>query len=103
MALSIIGGSMLSVVNTDSTITLEHEKQIILNRVIAAGINSLSGYINNNTNDPNKMLLDSFISQSFDKVLAVWPMLDERIKFHIFKANIVDFENYMKDKVGQNV
>lgn len=92
---------MLSVVSSESPDIAQQERQIILNKIIAAGVNSLTSAIltsNSNPNDPNRQLLDSFISQSFDKVMAVWPMLDERIKFHIFKANISEFENYMREK-----
>jgi hypothetical protein len=95
---------MLSLVDAESSNAIENEKQILLNRIIAAGINSLSGAAtSSNSQNPDRQLLDSFVSQSLDKVLAVWPNLDDRIKFYIFKANISEFEEYMKQKIrGSN-
>jgi hypothetical protein len=92
---------VLSVVSSENLDVAQQERQLVINKIIAAGVNSLTSSIlssNSNPNDPNRQLLDNFISQSFDKVMAVWPMLDERIKFHIFKANISEFEKYMKEK-----
>ena len=91
---------MLSLVNPEQNDPVAIEKQNLLNKIIAAGLNSLSGYTVQ-TNCKERQLLDQFVAQSFDVILACWPMLDDKIKFFIFKANVVDFENYMREK-GRN-
>ena len=90
---------MLSLVSQAQVDTETAEKQMIMNKIIAAGLNSLSSYTNNNANGPEKQLLETFASKSFDIILACWPMLDDKIKFFIFKHYIVDFEGFMRDKV----
>jgi hypothetical protein len=97
---------MLSLVNPDQVDPNFVERQAIINRIIAAGLNSMVGHTANNmSQSEERKLLDAFVSQSFDKILPCWPALDDRIKFFIFKAHVVEFENYMaeKNKVKSNV
>ena len=71
------------------------ERQQILNRIIAAGLNSLS-HQSVNGSGPDKELLDTFVSKDFVQVLPCWPLLNEQIKFYIFKTHISSFEKFMR-------
>jgi hypothetical protein len=92
---------MLSLVDSDQVNALNAEKQALLNKIIAAGLNSLSGYAANQ-NAPERQLLDSFVNQSFDKILPCWGLLDDRIKFFVFKTYISEFESFMQAKVSES-
>ena len=92
---------MLSLVESEQTDAKEAEKQILMNKIIAAGLNSLVSFVNNQSSQ-ERNLLDSFVQQSFDKILPCWSMLDDRVKFFIFKAHISDFESFMRQKVETN-
>ena len=97
---------MLSLVNPEQANVSSAEKDLIVNKIIAAGLNSLVAHvsINANPNTDERKIIDLFISQSFDKIMPCWGMLDDRIKFHIFKSNISEFEQYMLEKSrGSNV
>lgn len=90
---------MLSLVNPDQLDSEMAERQAIINKIIAAGLNSLVPYINSSADKcEEKRLLDTFVTQSLDKVLPVWNQLDDRIKFFIFKAHISDFEVFISEK-----
>jgi hypothetical protein len=86
---------MLSLVNPEEVNAAE--RQLIVDKLIAQGLNSLVSHIN--TKDtPEKALIDSFVNQSFDRILPCWHMLDERMKFYIFKANISEFEKFLAQR-----
>jgi hypothetical protein len=89
---------MLSLVESEQASLQELEKQNLMNKIIAAGLNSLVGHINN-PSSPERALLDSFVNQSFDRILPCWNMLDDRVKFFVFKSHILDFESYMHQKL----
>jgi hypothetical protein len=74
------------------------EKQKVLNKVLAAGLNSLVSTATY-SKGPDKDLLDKFITESFDKVFPCWDMLDDKIKFYVFKLYMPDFENFLKNKI----
>jgi hypothetical protein len=93
---------MLSLVNPEQVDTLSFEKQELLNKIIASGLNSLTGYMHQ-PNAPEHQLLQSFINQSFDKIMPCWHLLNDQIKFFIFKAHLKDFESYIQQKASQNI
>lgn len=75
---------------------ISEEKRELLNKIIAAGLNSLSHATNVTSPSPEKELLDTFVSQSFEEVLPCWQFLNLQIQFHVFKAHITEFEKYMR-------
>lgn len=84
----------MSIEKEDDAILLE--RQLVLNKVIAAGLNSLSHCTTYTASTPDKELLDTFVSQDFDQVLPCWDMLNEQIRFYIFKTHIKSFEKFMR-------
>lgn len=92
---------MLSLVTPNQEDPVMQERQIVLNKVIAAGLNSLAQYAGARTEAEERKLLDTFVIQSFENILPCWPYLDDRIKFHIFKIHAEDFEKYMIEKRSQ--
>lgn len=93
---------MLSLVNQEQIETAAMEKQLLMNKIVAAGLNSLSSYTNNNSSAAEKQLLETFTEKSFDVILSCWPLLDDRIKFFVFKHYVSDFENYMRGKIDNS-
>jgi hypothetical protein len=97
---------MLSLVDPETVDGAERDKQEVVNRIIAAGLNSMSGKIGFATTldpaSPERQLLDAFVSQSFERILPCWPHLDEKIKFYIFKSNVEEFLQYMNTKSKGN-
>lgn len=90
---------MLSLVTPEQANIKNAEKEAVINKLIAAGLNSLVGHLNSNTNtSEERRLLELFMTQSFEKIMPCWPMLDDRIKFHVFKTNLVEFEKFMLEK-----
>lgn len=78
-------------------VEISPEKQQLLNKIIAAGLNSLSYSINSGAN-PEKDLLDIFVSKEFIQILPCWAHLNEQVKFYIFKTHIEAFERFMKSE-----
>lgn len=86
---------MLSLVNQEEVSGAE--RQLVINKLIAQGLNSLVSHLH--TKDtPEKVLIDSFVNQSFDQILPCWSMLDEKMKFYIFKVNILEFEKFLMQR-----
>lgn len=91
---------MLSLV--ESTQANDAEREALMNKIIAAGLNSIIVYASSNQSQPHpdRVLLEKFAQQSFDKILPCWSMLDDKVKFFIFKSNVEEFENFMRLKSG---
>lgn len=84
------------------------EKQEVYNRIIAAGLNAiadkvLTPYKSDNLEDPERILLEKFVSQSFREILCCWSYLTPSIQFHIFKAHKEKFETYMKIEAAKEI
>ena len=92
---------MLSLVNPGQVDSLSSEKQELLNKIIASGLNSLVGFINQ-PDSAQHQLLQSFVNQSFDKIMPCWHLLNDQIKFFIFKVHLKEFELYIQQKITQN-
>lgn len=78
------------------------ERQEMINKIIAAGLNTLSCHLKDES-APEKKLLDKFVMADFMTILACWPHLNEQIKFHVFKTHLSAFEIFMKEAVKGKV
>jgi len=74
-----------------------NNKQEVLNRIIAAGLNSLVGWTTNHSGleSPERKLLDAFAEQSFDRIIPCFDLLDPRIQLYVFKPHKEAFLEYM--------
>ena len=70
----------------------EKQKHDIVNQIIALGLNSL-------VMKPDDLLIEEFSKESFPRIIECWDLLNDSIKFKIFKLRVVDFAEFLKKEV----
>lgn len=93
---------MLSLVNAERGTSENEEKQMILNKIIAAGLNSLAIHASQKSDSEERKVLENFVSQSFENIIPCWQFLDDKIKFFVFKIHAEEFAKYMTEKQRGN-
>ena len=68
------------------------KEEDVLNRIIAAGLNSMMVY----PKEEDEALINLFTQESFKQIIACWPMLSSKVRFKIFESHSVAFEKYMR-------
>lgn len=76
----------------DLNIPEEKQKHDIVNQIIALGLNSL-------VMKPDDTLVEEFSKESFQRVIECWDLLNDSIKFKIFKLKAIDFAEFLKKEV----
>jgi len=84
---------------TNSVNNVSSEEQKVLDAVIAAGLNSLAGYMRH-VGSKEKDILDKFSEQSFDKIIPCFDMLSAELQLYIFTPHKDCFLEYMRSVKG---
>lgn len=83
--------------DSEGAVTQPEESNLeeeLLNRIIAAGLNSLGDKIQYDSEQ--KALMDEFVGQSFDRIIPCFNLLNERVQLYAFRPHKEEFLAYMK-------